>query len=77
MSIVDFFKKRLIAEKQLTIECHLVFDRTKIIAAPMVDVKSKNASRFAIKFCTNTLSFPFSFKSRAKLFAWPYHKKRL
>ena len=36
MSIVDFFRKRLIGEKhlQLTIECHLVFDRTKIIDAP-------------------------------------------
>ena len=38
MSIVDFFRKTLIAEKhlQLTIEYHLVFDRTNIIAAPMV-----------------------------------------
>ena len=38
MSLVDFFRKTLIVEKhlQLTIEYHLVFDRTKIIAAPMV-----------------------------------------
>ena len=60
MFIVDYFRKRLIAEKhlQLTIECHLVFDRTKIIAVPYskhrfvctVDGKSKNTSRFAIKF---------------------------
>ena len=37
MSIVDFFRKTLIADKhlQLTIEYHLVFDRTKI-AAPIV-----------------------------------------
>ena len=33
-----FFRKRLITEKhlQLTIECHLVFDRPKIIDAPTV-----------------------------------------
>ena len=38
MSIIDFFRKTLIADKhlQLTIEYHLVFDRTKIIAAPIV-----------------------------------------
>ena len=38
MSIVDFFRKRSITEKhlQLTIECHLDFDKTKIIDAPMV-----------------------------------------
>ena len=38
MSIVDFFRKTLIADKHLhlTIEYHLVFDRTKIIAAPIV-----------------------------------------
>ena len=41
-----------------------------------VDRKSKNTSRFAIKLFTNTLSFPFSFKNGAKLFASPYHKKR-
>ena len=39
-----------------------------------IDYMSKNTSRLAIKFCTNTLSFPFSFKRRAKLFAWPYKK---
>ena len=38
MSLIDFFRKRLIPEKLLqpTIECHLVFDRTKIIDAPIV-----------------------------------------
>ena len=71
-----FLEKTLIAEKhlQLTIEYHLVFDRSKFIAAPRpysknrfvctVDGKSKNTSRLAIKFSTNTLSFPFSFKAR-------------
>ena len=54
MSTVDFFRKRLIAEKhlQLTIECHENYCRaySKHRFVCTVDGKPKNTSRFAMKF---------------------------